>query len=111
MYLNNISLYFLSFLFDNFSYNRHLLGISYSDHNTSEKVRMRVNHQINGYNDVLTTIKKLKVYSHVTRKQSARPLKDRATRNREESEPDTKGRHRRTTSSNGLGIVLPRTRR
>ena len=48
---------------------RRLLGISYTDHVTSEEVRRTTSQHVKHYEDLLTTVKKkkLKWYGHVTR--------------------------------------------
>ena len=48
---------------------RKLLGISYRDHITDEKVKARTGNAIGPYKDLLTAVKsrKLKWYGHVTR--------------------------------------------
>ena len=48
---------------------RKLLGISYRDHITNEKVKARIGNAIGPYEDLLTSVKrrKLKWYGHVTR--------------------------------------------
>ena len=48
---------------------RRLLGISYRDHVTNEKVRNRIRQAIGPYEDLLTTVKKRKLrwYGHKTR--------------------------------------------
>ena len=46
-----------------------LLGISYRDHTTNEKVKARIGNAIGPYKDLLTSVKrrKLKWHGHVTR--------------------------------------------
>ena len=48
---------------------RRLLGISYSDHISSEDVRSRIRKAIEPYEEILSTVKrrKMKWYGHVTR--------------------------------------------
>ena len=46
---------------------RRLLGISYRDHVTNEKVGNRIRQVIGSYEDLLTTVKKRKQYGHKTR--------------------------------------------
>ena len=50
-------------------YFRKLLGISYRDHITNEKVKARIGNAIGPYEGLLTSVKrrKLKWYGHVTR--------------------------------------------
>ena len=46
-----------------------LLGISYRDHITNEEVRNIIRHVIGPYEDIITTVRKLKLrwYGHITR--------------------------------------------
>lgn len=42
-------------------YFKHLLGILYTDHIMNEELHRRVSHQINGYKDMLSTVKRRKL--------------------------------------------------
>ena len=48
---------------------RRLLGISYRDHVTNEEMRNTIRHVIGPYEDLITTVRKLKLrwYGHITR--------------------------------------------
>ena len=46
---------------------RRLLGISYRDHVTNEEVRKTIRHAIGPYEDLITTVGKLRWYGYITR--------------------------------------------